>query len=222
MQSKKRFAFPVLLCLTFACALPVVAGPLFPCVKAASSNDGNFLVLTDTQSEPRQGSVQRVSLRVFPRENFINAKDRLVAPPTYWTDRLDWSIVLDADRIHNEPRPCPLPLITDDGEFLILLRVGPGFSDDPAVLQIYRRRDHPGDLMREGPDHGVFIKDIALKEIWTPDKLAANSRIWTEGTPEWFAGGTFEFSSDCRQLIHKTRWGNTVRINLADGSLLTN
>jgi hypothetical protein len=76
--------------------------------------------------------------------------------------------------------------------------------------------------MSEGPDHGVFIKDIALNEVWTPDKLAANSSIWTEGTPEWFAGGTFEFSSDCLQLIHKTRWGNTVRINLQDGSLLRN
>jgi len=55
--------------------------------------------------------------------------------------------------------------------------------------------------------------------LWTPDRLAAKPRFWTDETPEWFAGGTFEFSSDYRQLIHKTRWGNTVRINLADGSL---
>jgi hypothetical protein len=76
--------------------------------------------------------------------------------------------------------------------------------------------------MREGPDHGVFIKDIALKEIWTPDELAANSGAWNDETPQWFAGGTFEFSSESRQLIHKTRWGNTVRINLQDGSLSKN
>ena len=109
-----------------------------------------------------------------------------------------------------------MPLITDDGEFLILLHVGPALSGDTAVLQIYRRRDDP---IREGPDHRVFIKDIALKEIWTPDKLAANTNFWTDHTPEWFAGGTFAFSSDYRRLIHQTRWGNTVRINLADGSL---
>ncbi len=188
-------------------------------MKAVSSKNGNFLVLTDVQFEPRQGSVQRVSLQVFSKEDFINEKDRLTAPATYWTDRLLWSVVLDSNRIHNEPHPCPLPLITDDGEFLILVHIGPAFSDDPAVLQIYRRRDHLGDLVRAGPDHGVFIKDIALKEIWTTDKLPASSGVWTDETPQWFAGGTFEFSSDYRQLIHKTRWGNTVRINLEDGSL---
>jgi hypothetical protein len=73
--------------------------------------------------------------------------------------------------------------------------------------------------VREGADHGVFIKDIALKEIWTPDRLAAHSRSWTDEAPQWFAGGTFDFSSDHWQLLHKTRWGNIVRINLADGSL---
>jgi hypothetical protein len=122
--------------------------------------------------------------------------------------------------MHNEPEPCPLPLITDDGEFLILVHVGPALSTDKGpVLRIFRRREHLGDPLREGPDHGVFIKDIALTEIWTPDQLAANPIFWDDHTPEWFAGGTFEFSSDYRQLIHKTRWGNTVRINLANGSL---
>ncbi len=75
--------------------------------------------------------------------------------------------------------------------------------------------------MREGPDHGVFIKDIALREIWPADKLP-NQQIATDETPQWFAGGTFEFLPDCRLLIHKTRWGNTVRINLQGGSVSRN
>lgn len=41
----------------------------------------------------------------------------------------------------------------------------------------------------------------------------------TDETPEWYAGGAFNFSSDGQQLIHKTRWGNTVRISLGDGSV---
>jgi hypothetical protein len=172
-----------------------------------SSNNGNFLVLAD-QFAPGQG---RVSLQVFSKENFINAHQRLTTPATYW-GRQVWDVVLDADHLHNVPGPCPMPLITDDGEFLILLHVGPALSGDTPVLQIYRRRDHPGDPIREGPDHGVFIKDIALTEIWTRN-------FWTDHTPEWFAGGTFEFAADYRQLIHTTRWGNSVRINLADGSL---
>ena len=97
-------------------------------------------------------------------------------------------------------------MITDDGEFLIVLNV---HATDSA-LRIYRRRDHMGDPVREGPDHGVFIRDITLREIWPADKLA-DVQIVTDETPQWFAGGTFEFSTDLRLLIHKTRWGNTVR-----------
>jgi hypothetical protein len=89
-------------------------------------------------------------------------------------------------------------------------------SGGDAVLQIYRW-DHRYEPMagRTG-HHGVLIKGIDLKEIWSPDKVAANTGAWDDHTPEWFAGGTFEFLSDCRQLIHRTRWGNTVRINLED------
>jgi len=219
MKRNAQLTFWFGLCLVPLLALPAVAGPLFPCVKAVSSKNGNFLVLIDVQPEPGQGNAQTVLLQVFPKENFINTKDRLAAPASYWTDWMRWSVMLDAHRIQNEPQPCPLPLITDDGEFLVLLRVGPAFSGEGAVLQIYRRRDHLGDPVREGPDHGVFIKSIALKGIWPPDKFGANTAAWDDETPQWFAGGTFEFSSDCRQLTHKTRWGNTVRINLEDGSV---
>jgi hypothetical protein len=47
-------------------------------------------------------------------------------------------------------------------------------------------------------------------------------QIVTDETQQWFAGGTFEFSRDCRLLIHKTRWRSTVRINLQDGSVSRN
>ena len=222
MHLQKQFTLLHVLCLTVAWGSPAIAGPLFPCVRAVSSNNGNFIVISDVKFGPEQINavkLRRVSLEVFPKENFINAKDKLIAPATYWTEWVLWSVALDSSGVHNEPE-CPLPLITDDGEFLILLQTGPTFGDDSTVLRIYRRRDHLGDPLREGPDHGVFIKDIVLKEIWTPDRLAANPRFWTDSTPQWFAGGTFEFSSDYRQLIHKTRWGNTVRINLADGAVL--
>jgi hypothetical protein len=207
----------VVLALILACALTALAGPLPPCVKAVNSNNGSFLVISDVQLESEHGNgarVQQVSLQVFPKENFINAKDRVTSPATYWTNWLQWSVVLDSRNTHPVPG-CPLSLITDDGEFLIVLNA------TDSALRIYRRRDHPGDPVREGPDHGVFIKDITLREIWPADKLP-NVQIVTDETPQWFAGGTFEFSPDCRLLIHKTRWGNTVRINLQDGSVSRN
>jgi hypothetical protein len=197
--------------LILACALPALAGPLAPCVKAVSSKNGNFLVITDVQMAPEQGNtakVHQVSLQVFPKENFINSKDRVTAPAAYWTTGswMQWSAVLDSHKYQPSPT-CPVPLITDDGEFLIVLNL---YAYDSA-LQIYRRRDH----------ESVNIKDITLREIWPADKLADVGTVNDE-TPQWFAGGTFEFSPDCRLLIHKTRWGNTVRINLQDGSVSRN
>lgn len=205
--------------LSLACAIPALAGPLPPCVKAVSSNNGSFLVISDVQLAPEHGNgarVQQVSLQVFPKENFINAKDRVTSSATYWTNWLQWSVVLDSRNTHPVP-VCPLSLITDDGEFLIVLNE---YATDSA-LRIYRRLDHLGDPVREGPDHGVLIKDIALREIWPAEKLS-NVQIVTDERPQWFAGGTFEFSPDSRLLIHKARWGNTVRINLPDGSVSRN
>ena len=207
--------FPILrlLCIAAAGGLTATAGPLFPCVRAVSSPNGNFLVVVDTALEPR-----KISLNIFPRENFNNETQQLLATTTHWTDSASWAVILDPAHIHNEPE-CPLPLITDDGEFLILLQTGPAFAQD-AVVRIYRRRDHPGSALGEWPDHGVFIKGVALATLWSPAQLAEVGELWSDGTPEWFAGGTFKFSSDSRLLIHKTRWHSTVRIKLEDGSTL--
>lgn len=206
---------PVLSCV---CPLTVLAGALPPCVKAVSSSNGNFIVINDVQYVPGNGNtrtVERASLEVFPKETFINTKDRVTASATYWTDWARWSVVLDSS--NSRPVPgCPLSLITDDGEFLIVLNAHPVDS----ALRIYRRRDHMGDPVREGPDHGVFIRDITLRDLWPPDR-PIKLQVTTDESPLWFAGGTFEFSSDSRELIHKTRWGNVVRIRLQDGSTET-
>lgn len=198
------------------CAMLAHAGPLPPCVKAATSKNGNFLVISDTRLELEKDNTARVlqvSLQVFLREKFVNEKDRVTSPETYWEDTVQWSVVLDSTN-SALVSGCPLPLITDDGEFLILLN---SYATDSA-LRIYRRRDHLGDPRRQGPDHGVFIKDVTLREILAADKLAGVQRI-TDESPQWFARGTFDFSPDCRSLIHKTRWGNIVRISLQDGSV---
>jgi hypothetical protein len=205
--------------LSLAWTMPAFAGALAPCVKAVDSPNGNFLVITHADLEHMQGDASRarqVTLEVFPKEAFINAKDRVTAPVTYWSDAPQWSVILDSSNSHPVP-PCPIVLVTNDGEFLIILNL---YAADSA-LRIYRRRDHLGNKLREGPDHGVFIKDVALKDILPPDKLRG-VQVMTDASPQWFAGGTFDFSADSRTLIHKTRWGNTARINLEDGTVLNN
>jgi hypothetical protein len=213
---------PVIIAATLVCVLPAFGGALPPCIKAVSSKNGKFLVVSDMDLGPlnpsngKASAVQRTSLQIFPKENFINSDQAVTAPATYWTDFLQWSVVLS--RSNKDPfLGCPPVLITDDGEFLVILREHAAGSSDPA-LRIYRRRDHAGDPAREGPDHGIFIKDITLGEIWPPDKFPG-ALIITDHTPLWFAGGIFEFSADSRVLIHKTPWGNSVRISLIDGSV---
>jgi len=209
--------------LILAISLPAVAGPLFPCPRATSSSNGQFLVLADVAVKPGPGvgaTVLSISFQVFPKENFINARDKLSTPATYWTDWARWTVVLRPDQLHSEPG-CRVPLISEDGQFLVLLlQIGPVSADEP-VLQIYRR-DHKTREGASSMNQGAFVKGLSLKVLWPTKKLPSSGMIWTDESLQWFAGGSFAFSSDSRQLIHKTRWGNTARINLMDGSIASN
>jgi len=150
---------PIIL-LVLACAPSASAGALFPCVKAAVSRNGSFIVIIDDNT-----------LSVFGKEDFINETQRLDGPATFWTSSWNrWSIILNRDQIHNQPE-CPLPMITDDGEFMILVSTGPVLGNNAIALQIYRRRDHRGDPVHQGPDHGVFIQSIRIDQLWPPDKI---------------------------------------------------
>ncbi len=220
MRLKSEVGLLIVLSPIFLCSHHAIAGTPSPCVGAMSSSNQNFLVISDVQWKARDAEqhllARQVTLKVFKKVRFINEIDRLVSQATYWSEWVEWSVVITSHNPAAPVSPCPLSLITDDGEFLVVFDVD---TLNPG-LWIYRRRDHTGDPVREGPDHGVFIRDVPLRELWPADKLVGPGiHIWTDETRRWFVGGTFEFSADCRQLIHKTRWGNTTRIHLADGSV---
>lgn len=196
---------------------PSFASPPFPCVKAVTSSYGKFLVLTDAEMEQGQYRAKRVTLNILYKEPFANSRDSFKAAADYWIEASWWNVILtpkDGEAFSG----CPVSLITDDSEFLIILNVS---SNPRTALRIYRRRDHPDQLMGgKGPDHGVLVRDISLKEIWPDNKFREISNaLITDSTPQWFAGGSFEFSKDNRTLIHKTRWGDVVTINLPDGTV---
>jgi len=52
------------------------------------------------------------------------------------------------------------------------------------------------------------------------EKGIVPDQVQYDFSPQWFSGGTFEFSQNNEVLVHRTRWGNTVRIHLADGTIL--
>lgn len=204
--------------LILAVSLPAMAGAAFPCPRATMSSNGQFLVLSEVVKPGSENNTetQSVSFQVFPRETFINAKDKLSTPATYWTNWARWTIVV---RQLHRTQECLVPLISDDGEFLLLLHTG-FISVNDHVLEIYRW-DHEARTGTSSTNQGVFVKGLSLKELWPTSELPSGGMVWTDESPQWFAGGSFVFSSDERQLIHKTRWGGSVRINLTDGAVST-
>jgi hypothetical protein len=192
------------------CAVPAIAGPLAPCIRAASSASGSFLVITDLEfSHPLPASPERITLDVVPAETFdVDTIHKVDSPNKYWISASPngWSVQLEkGDRFMFG---CPVPIISNDGEFLILLRT---LEPDDWAMRVYRR----------GQGHkGTLVKDIAFKDIWPENKWQEwRDAARTDSTPEWFAGGSFAFSSDSHTLIHKTRWGNVVEIRLSDGTV---
>jgi len=79
----------IVLCIISVWNSPAVAGPPAICVKAVSSDNGNFLVISQTQFEPgdpkKPRTARQVTLEIFPKETLIQ-KGGVPAPATYWTD----------------------------------------------------------------------------------------------------------------------------------------
>jgi hypothetical protein len=152
------------------------------------------------------------------KTGFVNDSQRISAPVTYWGD-WPWAVVLDMNNQAGDLfYSCAVPLVTDDAQFLILLVTGAVFD---SALRVYRKGDDSSERMQDGTVKGVLVRDIKLEELWPAIKIDL-SRSWSDNTPEWFAGGSFgfDFAPGNLQLIHKTRWGTTVRINLPDGKAL--
>ena len=211
----RRSAIFFAACALAATANSAHAGPLPPCIDATLSANGNILVVNElTYDDPNESHMRHATgsaFRVLQHYVEVNEGLRMNGPDAHFAGPL-WSLVLtnsDRDFI-----ACPYSLVTNDGEYLILVRGGPIGRD---VLSIYRRRDHPGQPFGgPGPDHGVLVRHIPLTDLWAPELIPG---VQTDHTPAWFAGGSFAFTADNRTLIHTTRWGRTLQISLETGKV---
>jgi len=194
-----RISFVVLAFLAFTSI--VWAGAPFPAVGATTSANGEFLVAMQFKySNPDQQirTIARVIYRVLRREEFIN--DKFITANPFWSDH--WSVSMAP-----KGRP-PLPFISDDGMYLVLVSVDPPFADI-TVLRIYRQRHGGEDLL------GTY----KLRDIWTADELKAHATLVSTGRPQWFTGSTLGFSKDNRAFVVRTPWGRELRLDLDGGAI---
>jgi hypothetical protein len=189
-----------LLALTSA----VWAGPLLPAVGAATSANGKFLVAMEFEylnPDQQVTTITRVSYRVFRREEFIN--DKFTATNPFWSH--DW----DVGMAYPKGEGIPLPFISNDGKYLVLVSVTPPFSDF-TVLRIYREHRYGGEDL---------LGTYKLKDIWTADELKAHANLTSTGRPLWFAGSTLGFSANSSAFVVRTPWGREVRFDLNGGAI---
>jgi len=210
----RRINLALLACAIVLPTFAAHASPLPPCIRSTLSANANVLVLNDLtfddpdETHPRP--VQTSTFRIFTRYSERNEPLRLNGPDSYWAHEL-WKVTLNREDKATFAI-CPYVLVTDDGEYLILLGDYPGRS----ALSIYRRRDHPG-LPYNGTNDGQLIRQVPLADLWPRENLPDG---FMSGDPLWFAKGTFSFLPDNRTLIHTTRWGKTFQIDLQTGEVL--
>jgi hypothetical protein len=188
----------------------LVASALPPNVRASSSTNGRFLVLTEREYDnPDPQAVRRIvrtTYHVIEAETFVNNKDRLNTPAPFWSESaLSWQVAPEGD----DGMRVFWPLISNDGQSLVLVGITEAVPGG-AVLKIYRKKMFEGTLVRS----------FQITDLWTANEVDPDKKgifMVTDATPKWFAGGLLAFSPDDQALIYRTQWNDRVSIRLADG-----
>ena len=188
------------------------AGPLLPTVRASSSPNGRFLVMIESTYD-KTGPVAKTPVRtryeVLEVERFINERDRLNAPATFWSDSaLSWTVT----QSWAGASETFWPIVSDEGQFLVLIGVGPAFPNTTA-LEIYRKNCHTRQDVANC-DEGSLVRAYTVGELGKGTERSVMS-----GGPQWFAGGSVGFSADGTMLVVRTD-AIRVRIRLVDGLVL--
>lgn len=182
------------------------ASPLPPLIRAATSQNGQFLVVATLKLGPAGKGGGRPILgetfEVNERETFVYTKGRLTAPNGYYSPDLGWTVEL--------PRQsgfiAPWPIISDDGQSLILVGVSPPVPG-MTLLAIYKKHGSGGDLLRS----------YEVDELWSLKPGEERMSGYFDGTPEWFDEGRFTFSKDGETLLYEDKKRGLVKISLKDG-----
>ena len=192
--------------LIFGFKAHAFASPLLPIIRAATSNNGQFLVVATLKLGPAgEDGGQTILGETFEingRETLAYTKGRLTAPNKYWVD--SWEVELPRQIEFIAPRP----IISDDGSTLILVGVSPPVSG-MTLLAIYKRDGRGGKLLRS----------YTVEDLW--DLKPGEKRMdgFFDSTPEWFDNGQFSFSDDGGMLLYADEEHGVIRFSMKDGKV---
>jgi len=154
-------------------SLATPASSLISCVRAArSSNDGAFVIFEEQlgpikDRPPEEHRVLRMTYEIFPLrgQEFNYPENKLTVPMTFWEDSTaPWEVVFEP----NDGRPlpaCPIPIVSNDAEYLILLAQDQRAAPDSIAMQIYKRPSQT-QLGTEWAPRGNLVRTLTLKELW--------------------------------------------------------
>ena len=190
------------------------AGPLLPCLSSTQSANGKVLVTStlsfDDPDETHPRTIVSSVYQVYRRYTDPNEGLRLNGPNAYWAGAF-WKVEFRRNS-KSFAVACSYILVPDDGEYLVFVGSGPLGN----AFTIYHHRSHDPSLGPLVSQQGELVREIKLAELWPSDSA---DNIWTDHTPQWFAGGVFAFSSDEKRFTYQDKSGRKVEIDLRTGEL---
>lgn len=186
------------------------------CVKVAKSEHGDSVAVADAHWEPVKnvsGAVKatQVTFQIFSEAKFYGV-GKLNAPVTLWEDVPRWTITLEGDHAEG----CLIPLVSDVGDYLVLLSQPGGLTSQEIVMRLYKA---PSRTAPQGEQkRGVLVKELTLKDV-SPGRQIPPAIVGNE-TSQWFAGGVFNWGRDNQSLLFKSGSGDSVSIDLLTGSVI--
>ena len=168
------------------------------------------MVVVDRELEPAKTPdagrrIISTTYHVLAQEKFLNGRDRLTASVPFYTQVCE--ITLQGSDGHRQF----WPMVSDDGKSLVLVAVTPPVPRE-TVLSLYRCDSVFGELVRN-----FELTDLATAQ--QARTVASGRFMITDATPQWFAGGTFTFSTQGNFLIYRNSDDHTYQIRLGDGAL---
>ncbi len=190
------------------------AGPVLPCLTSTQSANGNVLVTStlgfDDPDDTHPRTVVSSVYQVYRRYTDANETLRLNGPNAYWADPF-WKVEFHRSAI-SLPIACSYVLVPNNGEYLVFV----GLSPAGNAFTIYHHRPHDPSLGSLVSQQGELVREIKQAELWPSDSVKS---MWTDHTPQWFAGGVFAFSPDEKQLTYQDISGRKLGIDLGTGEL---